>query len=107
MASLDDELLLDAEEDARTIAYIRQHLPAALQEAWDDELLYYFLDLIVEYYAESGILEATPDKDGYVEIDVERVAEHVAAKAKKEKMGDFAPEDLLLVVQAELDCQEE
>ncbi len=107
MASLDDELLLDAEEDARTIAYIRTHLPNELQEAWDDDLLYYFLDLIVEYYAESDILNATPDKDGFIEIDVEKVAQYVAQKAKKEKMGEFSPDDLLFVVQAELDSQEE
>ncbi len=105
--NLDEELLLDAEEDARTIAYIRTHLPQELQDAWDDDLLYYFLDLIIEYYAESDILNATPDKDGFIEIDVERVAKHIAQKAKKEKMGDFSPEDLLFVVQAELDSQEE
>ncbi len=105
--TIDDELLLDAEEDARTIAYIRTHLPQELQDEWDDDLLYYFLDLIIEYYAESDILNATPDKDGFVEIDVERVAQHVAQKAKKEKMGDFSSEALLFVVQAELDSQEE
>ncbi len=107
MATLDEELLLDAEEDARTVAFIRSHIPQELQDAWDDDLLYYFLDVIIEYYAESGVLNATPDKNGFVEIDEQAIADYVAKKAKKEKIGDFSADDLLFVVQAELDSHEE
>ena len=106
MAALDDELLRDAEEDARAVAYIHSHLPQELQEKFSDDLLYYFLDVIVDYYAESGILDATPDKEGYVDIDEMAVAEYVAAKAKKEGMGAFSAEDLLFVVQAQMDFEE-
>ena len=70
-------------------------------------LLYYFLDLIVEYYAESGVLDATPDKDGFIELDEEEIANYLVKKAKKEKMGDFSPEDLLFVVQAQMDYEDE
>lgn len=103
MATLDDELMRDAQDDARTVAYIASHLPQELREKITEEQLYYFLDLIVEYYAESGVLEAEPDEDGYVSIDGEAVAEHLAKKAKKEGIGDFTPEELLFVVQAEMD----
>ncbi len=107
MASLEEELLLDAAEDAKAIAYIRQHLPQELQEKFSDEELYYFLDVIVEYYAESGILESQPDEDGYITIDEEAVALHLSKKAKKEGIGTFSPEDLLFVVKAEMDFQDE
>lgn len=107
MATIDDELLQDAQEDAQAIAYIRQHLPQELQEAMNDELLYYFLDLTYDYYANSGILDATPDKDGYVEIDGEAIAAHLAKQAKKEGMGDFSTDDLLLFVQAQMDFEDE
>ena len=63
--------------------------------------------LIIEYYTESGILDAQPDKDGYVEIDEEAIADYLAKKAKKEHMGDFSAEDLLFVVQAHMDFEEE
>lgn len=105
--SLDDELLQDAQEDAATVAYIKTHLPQELQDKFDDDLLYYFLDLIVEYYAESGVLDATPDKDGFIELDEEEIANYLVKKAKKEKMGDFSPEDLLFVVQAQMDYEDE
>lgn len=107
MASLDDELLLDAQEDARAVAYIKQHLPQELQERFTDDLLYYFLDLIVEYYANSGILDTPADKDGYIEVDEEAIAESLAKQAKKEKMGDFSSEELLFFVQAQMDFEEE
>lgn len=107
MATIDEELLMDAEEDARAINYIRQHLPQELQETFNDDLLYYFLDLTYDYYANSGILDAQPDKDGYIDIDGEAIAQHLAKQAKKEKMGDFSTDDLLLFVQAQMDFEEE
>ena len=84
MGSFEEELLLDAEDDARAVEYIRTHLSQELQEKISDDQLYYFLDLIFEYYAESGILDATPDADGYIDIDEEIIAEYLAAKANKE-----------------------
>ncbi len=105
MAILDEELIQDAQDDAQAVAYISSHLPQELQELFDEEKLYYFLDLIVEYYAQSGILDTEPDKDGFVDIDGEEVAAYVAKKAKKEGMGEYSPEDLLFVVQAEMDYE--
>ena len=81
------------------------HLPQELQEVFSDELLYYFLDLLVEYLVESGLLEAEGDADGYVEIDQEAISDHLAKKAAREKMGDFSAEDLCFVVQAMLDFE--
>ena len=107
MASIDEELLLDAEDDARTVAYIRSHLPAEASERLTDEDLYYMLDVIIEYYATSGILDATPDADGYIDIDEGAIATHVMEQARKDHMGDYLYEDIVLVVEAEGDYAEE
>ncbi len=103
MASFDDELLLDAEDDARTVAYIHSYLPQDLKERFTEDELYYFLDVIIEYYATSGILDATPDKDGCIDIDIDLVAAHLAKQAKKDRMGEFSPEDLRWVVEGEME----
>ena len=106
MASLDEELLIDAEDDARAIEFIKNHIPQECQEKFTEEDLYYFLDVIVEYYAESGILEAEPDKDGFIDIDLEAMAAYMAKKAKKEGFGEFSTEDLLFVAQAESEYED-
>ena len=103
--SFEDELLEDAQHDAEAVAYLKSHLPQELQETFTEEQLYYFLDLSVEYLAESGVLEKEADEDGYVEIGEEKLASHLAQKAKKEDMGQFEAEDLLFVVQAWLDYE--
>lgn len=106
MANFEDELLQDAEDDARTVEYIKNYLPQELKERFSEEELYYFLDALVEYYTESGILEAEPDAEGFIDIDVEVVAQHLAKQAKKDKMGDFDPEDLRWIVEGEMEYGE-
>ena len=106
MADFDDELLQDAEDDVRTVEYIKNYLPQELKDTFSDELLYYFLDVIVEYYADSGILDAEPDAEGYINIDIEAIAKHLAKQAKKDGMGDFDPEDLRWVVEGEMEYGE-
>ena len=105
MDSLEQELLQDAEDDARTVEFIKNYLPQEVKDKFTDEELYYFLDVIVEYYANSGILDAAPDKDGYIEIDQDKIVDYVVSQARKDKMGDFAAEDILWVVQGELESK--
>lgn len=107
MAAIEEDFLADAEEDARIVSYIQSALPAELKDKFTEEDIYYFLDIIIEYYSDSGILEQEPDDDGFVEIDLEDVAAHIARKARKEGIGDFTPEELLFVVQAHMDYEEE
>lgn len=102
MAILDDELMQDAQYDAEVIAHVRQQIPQDLKEVFDDEVLYYFHDVIVEFFAESDVLEAEPNDEGFVEIDIEEIAAHLQKKAAKEGMGSFKLEDLLLIVEADL-----
>ena len=96
MSDLEEDLMQDAEEDARIVEYIKNYLPSELKETFSDNELYYFLDVIVDYYANSGVLDAEPDKDGFVDIDLE-----------KDKVGDFKAEDVLFVVQGEMEYEDE
>ncbi len=107
MSAIDDEIMLSAEEDAQEIEFIKNYLPQELKEKFSEEELYYFLDVIMDYYIESGVLDAQPDKDGYVDVDLDKVVDYVVKKAKKEKIGEFDPEDVLFVVQAEWEYSEQ
>ena len=102
MGVLDDDLMTDAQLDAEIITFVRNELPQEMKETYTEELLYYFHDVLEEYLAESDILETEPDEEGFVNIDVESIALHLQAQAKKDKMGDFPTEELLLLAEAEL-----
>ena len=104
MASIDEELLMDLEEMRREIAFIRKQLPQELKEAYDDELLTWMLDTIVDYYVDSGLLDSD---DAEVEIDMEKVAQHICQQAAKEKRTALDPQDVFFVVEADLDFQEQ
>ena len=105
MSTFEEDLLADAENDRQAIAFIRTHLPQELKDKFSDEELYYFLDVICEFY--SGIVEEQ-EKSGSseVDIDIEGVATHIAKQAKKDQMGDYDVEDLRWIVDAELDFAE-
>lgn len=100
---MEDDFLLSDIDDEKTIEFIKNYLPQELKEKFDDDTLYYFLDLIDEYYVESGVLDSEPDEDGYVNIDLEEVAAFIVKEAKKNEIGEFDPEEILLVVQGEME----
>ncbi|MBQ7686141.1 MAG: hypothetical protein IJT28_02770 [Bacteroidaceae bacterium] len=101
MATIDDELMKAAEEDAQEVAYILNELPQDLKEKFTEDDIYYLIDLMLEYFS-----EAEADAEGYVDIDVDEVAKHLVEQAKKDKVGDFKAEDVFFVVQAELNYNE-
>ena len=104
MATLDEELRMDAEEDAREADFILSQLPSDLKERFTKEEILRLMDLIVEYYYESGVLDLDDDE---IEIDLEQVADAICKKAKKEGLGDYQADEVFFVVQADLDFQEQ
>ena len=103
MATFEDDLLADAEDDRQTVEYIKNYLPQELKDKFTEDELYYFIDVLGEYYVD--LLDKHSGDDD-VEIDVEEVAKYVAKQAKKDKMGEYDPEDLRWVVDGELEYGE-
>lgn len=100
---LEDDFLLEDEDDEKTVEFIKNFLPQDLKDKFTDDELYYFLDVMVDYYSTSGCLDAQPDADGYVNIDQDEIVEYIVKEAKKDGMGEFSPEDILFVVQGEME----
>ncbi len=74
---MEDDFLQNDVDDEKTIEYIKNYLPQELKKKFSDDEFYYFLDLIDEYYSESGILDAQPDADGYIEIDLGKIVDYL------------------------------
>ena len=105
MASIDEEIRLDEEENRRELAYIRTQLPSDIKKFYSDKDILYMMDLIVDYYFDSGILETDADE---VEIDLEVIADYVCKRAKEEGFcSSFNPKEVFFIVQADLDFQEQ
>ena len=84
----EDDFLQDDLDDEKTIEFIKSYLPQELKD---------------EYYAQSGILDAQPDDDGCIEIDLEKVVDYIIKEARKDEMGEYDPEELLFIVQGEME----
>ena len=94
-----DEFSMEDLDDEKTIAYIKERLPQELKEKFSDDVFYYFLDTIYDYYDKSGILDSDNE---YIDIDINEIAEFIAKEAKKNNIGDFDPEELYFIVEGEL-----
>lgn len=107
MASFEEELLLDAEMDAQEVAYIRSQMDEDTSRRLEDDDLYYLIDLIASYYAESGLLDAEPDADGYIDLPMDAIVEYLSQTAQRELNRSFSPDDLALIVEADMNFAEE
>lgn len=103
MSDFEEDLLADAENDRQTVEFIKNYLPQEVKEKFTEEDLYYFLDVIGEYYCD--LLDKAGDQED-IDIDIDAVAQHIAKQAKKDKVGTFDPEDLRWVVDGELEYAE-
>ena len=103
MASLEEELRLDEEENKRELAFIRERIPSDSKH-YSDQSILYMMDSIVDYYYTSGILESDDEE---VEIDLQAVTDYVIERAKEDGVNNLNPDDVFFIVQADLDFQEQ
>lgn len=103
----EDQLLQDANEDRLTVEFIQGYLPQELKDKFSEDELYYFLDVLVDYYANSGVLDAEPDEEGYIDLDMEAIANHLVEQARKDKMGIYSADDLRWIVEGEMEYGEQ
>ena len=67
MATFEEDLLADAEDDRQTVEYIKNYLPQELKDKFTEDELYYFIDVLGEYYVD--LIDNHSGEDD-VEIDV-------------------------------------
>ena len=106
MSTEEENLLQDEFDDDKAVEYIKNYLPQDLKGRFTDDELYYFLDLIYEYCSSSDLLDAVPDEEGYVDVDLERIVDYIVKEARKDNMGEYNPEEIFFVVQGELEYED-
>ena len=96
-----DEFLEDDIDDQKTVEYIKNALPQELKEKYTDDTLSYILDVINDYFTTSGVLDQEPDADGCIDIDNDALVEYIIKEAKRDKIGSFPADEIILIVEAE------
>ena len=76
----DDDFLQDDLDDEKTIEFIKNYLPQDLKD-----------------------LDAQPDADGCIDIDLEKIVDYIVREARKDEMGEYDPEEILFIVQGEME----
>ncbi|MBR2154587.1 MAG: hypothetical protein IJ901_08255 [Bacteroidaceae bacterium] len=104
MSTIDNEILLGAEEDAKEVAYILNYIGQENRERFSEDDIYYCLDVFLEYLE---TLNDTTDPDGYINVDVVAAVRYIEKKAKKEGMGPYDHDALILLVNGELEYSEQ
>lgn len=105
MSSIDNEILLGAEEDAKEVAFIQSYIGSEIAEKYTEDDIYYILDVIGEFFEKE--FSGQPDDEGFVDIDVDDIVKFIGKRAKKEGMGPYDKEELSILVNAELEYNEQ
>lgn len=89
-------------DDTEAVAYVRNYIPLELKEKVSDDDIYYFLDLIGDYYESRGFLDLDEDDDTLVEIDEDELVDYIIKNAKRDEVGQFSEDEVRFIVQGEL-----
>lgn len=60
---INDEYINEDIDDEKTVEYIKNALPVELKEKYSDDTLYYILDVINDYFTNSGVLDQVLRRD--------------------------------------------
>jgi hypothetical protein len=83
-------------DDDVAVEFIHNYLPQELKAKFENDTIYYILDLICEFYEENDYL----NEDDEEKEEKELIA-FIVKQAKKDAIGNFSPEDILIVLRAE------
>lgn len=98
--NLISEEMLFAEEEHRTVGFIRSYLPQELKDKFAEDDIYYFLDAFAEYCEKTGIMDNDTEE---TDIDIDDAAGFMCKLAGKEGIGTFSPEDVRWIVDGQLE----
>jgi hypothetical protein len=92
---MSEEEGFDYDEEA-AVAFIHNYLPQELKEKFTDDDIYYIFDVICDFYEENDYL----NEDDEEKEERELIA-YIIQQAKKDQIGDFSSEEILIVLRAE------
>ncbi len=92
-------------DDVEAVSFIRTKLSQPLAEKLTDDEIFYFLDLITEYYESRGLFDEFEEESGenFVSIDLNDITDFIIKNALRDQIGQYTEEEVLEVVEAEME----
>ncbi len=88
------------EEDA--VKYIQNYIPQELKEKITDVDINYIIDIMYDYYDQSGLFDDKKSDDELVELDEDELIAYVVKNVKQDQIKEYSDEEITFVVQGEL-----
>jgi hypothetical protein len=83
-------------DEEAAVKFIQNHLPQELKKKFEDDTIYYMLDVICDFYEQNDYF----DNDDEEKEEKELIA-YIITQAKEQEMGDFADDEIRLFLKAE------
>lgn len=93
-------------DEEKAVEFIRQMLPENIREKYDDDEILYVIDIIWDWYEKNGYLKIDAGVTDEEELDVPKLTAYVRKEIAKDKEMMMDPDDIDLVVKAELEYEE-
>jgi hypothetical protein len=90
-----EEEIFEYDEEA-AVKFIHNYLPQELKEKFTDDDIYYFLDVICDFYEKNDYL----DEDD-AEKEERELIKFIMQQAKKDDIGTFTSEEVTIFLRAE------
>ncbi len=91
--------------EKKAVRFIRRELPSEVNEQWSDDEILAVVDLIWDYYEEKGYLTLDLEVTDDEEIHLDTLVGYVDSRLKDDNQFVMDPNDLSLIVKAELDYE--
>lgn len=91
-------------DENEAIKTMRASLPEGKTQGYSDDDLLNLVDIIWDYYEINGLLEIDLDEDE-TEVSVTDIVDYANRMIRKDKGANIAPEDIPVLIEAELDYE--
>jgi len=83
-------------DEVVAVSFIQNQLPQELKERFSEDDLYYFLDLLCEFYEQNDYLEEEDE-----EKEERELIDFIIKQSVKDEIGEFTSEEILMFLRAE------
>ena len=98
--SSEKDLIQYDEDDA--VKFIQNYLPQEMKEKYTNDEINYIIDIVYDFYDEKGFMSEDTDEESVVNIDEDEIVAYVLKYTKKDKVNNFAEDEIAFIIQGEL-----